>query len=237
MAARDRRGPHRQGLGAQARSEPQPPPQTPRSPPTAFPQLDSPLRLSLPHPGTRGRGGKKIAHTRPRCEERRLPLSSAPDQASPTPHLPFSSLPLPTPLLRPPARIGSTRPPLPPRPSSPSLAANGHFYCVSAAAVPSRAGIAPAPATASHTVRQKMAGGGRETHPTLLSSSSSLPPRPPWRPPALRTRRPLPAEVPSPPPHTRYPQLSGRRRPGVGTGHGGAASLTCGEPGRHLSEG
>lgn len=199
--------------------DPNPTSVTPPSPAApAFPQLDSPLRLSLPHPGTRGTGGKK----------KKAGLLLSQDRTSPKQHPhpplpPFGSLsPVSPPRLHRPLSYGhppASAQPAPPS-SSPSLLLLPLLSCCKrpfllCLSVPSRAGIAPA--AASRTAQQKMAGGGRQTHPT---SPLLLPP------PRFPTALPAPSPLKCP----------GGAEGGL-PGTGGAASLTCGEPGRHLSEG
>lgn len=172
--------------------DPNPTSVTPPSPAApAFPQLDSPLRLSLPHPGTRGTGGKKKKSRPPP-----FPGSNFPQTAPPSPpsavRVPFSSLappPSPTPFLWPPARIGSTRPPfflpVPPPPPPPPLLLQTAISIVSLGAKPSR----DRPGRCQPHSPAENGWRGTPDPPNLPSSSSSSPV--PDRAPG-----PLPAEVP-----------------------------------------
>ena len=122
---------------------------------------------------------EKKTNEPPPCPPPDLTAPRSPGAPSPR-SVPLRSPPAPTPLSqgRPPA--AALPAPLPPRPSSPSPAANGHFHCVSAAMLPSRAGPAPAPSAAAANRRADVKRPGGTAGPP-----------PPHAPPAAPRVSPL----------------------------------------------
>lgn len=214
MAARDRRGPHREGLGAQARSEPQPPPRRLRGHrPQRFRSSTRPCGSPCHIQAPVGEGKKKSP----------IPVPDARNAGFPFPRHPIKPPPLPTSLSpvfpsRPlscghPPASAQPAPPFLPVPPPPLLLQTA----ISIVSPPRRCQAEqgsprPPPLPATQSDRKRLEGDARRTQPCSLLPPRSLPgrlgdplpcpahpPPPPRRGPLAAAPHPLPP-APWPPP-------------------------------------